>query len=271
MYTSTRELWLAFLAILAVSGIYLFVSISMGGIPAASELFGHSIGIAGFLLMLMTETLYTLRKRSHSARWGRVSLWLQFHIFTGLVGPYMVLLHSSWKFHGLAGVVMLLTIIVVISGFIGRYIYTAIPRTADGGEMETGEIQRQLSQLEADIQHWLERQPAIGLGFTQGVFASSVGSRGLLMSFRFPLTGLPNRLRFWLLSRRMEPEMRQQFARMAWLMRRREEIYRQQARLAQMRRLLALWHALHVPLGLVLFAAAFIHIGAAIYYATLLR
>jgi hypothetical protein len=34
---------------------------------------------------------------------------------------------------------------------------------------------------------------------------------------------------------------------------------------------MALWHTLHVPLGLALFAAAFVHIGAAIYYATLLR
>jgi hypothetical protein len=37
------------------------------------------------------------------------------------------------------------------------------------------------------------------------------------------------------------------------------------------RRLLALWHAVHIPIGMVLFTAAFIHILAAIYYATLLR
>jgi hypothetical protein len=34
---------------------------------------------------------------------------------------------------------------------------------------------------------------------------------------------------------------------------------------------MALWHTLHVPIGLALFTAAFIHIVAAIYYATLLR
>jgi hypothetical protein len=34
---------------------------------------------------------------------------------------------------------------------------------------------------------------------------------------------------------------------------------------------MALWHTLHVPIGLALFTAALIHIGAAIYYATLLR
>jgi hypothetical protein len=99
------------------------------------DLFGHGIGIIGFFLMLMTETLYTLRKRSRSTRWGRMSTWLQFHIFTGLVGPYMVLLHSSWKFNGLAGMVLLLTVIIVASGFLGRYIYTSVPRNVDGIEI----------------------------------------------------------------------------------------------------------------------------------------
>jgi len=88
--------------------------------------------IIGFILMLMTEILYSWRKRSRSARWGKMSNWLRFHIFTGLVGPYMVLLHTSWKFNGLAGIVLLLTVIIVLSGIVGRYIFTAIPRTADG-------------------------------------------------------------------------------------------------------------------------------------------
>jgi hypothetical protein len=153
-------------------------------IPPASEFFGHSIGILGFTLMLMTETLYSLRKRSRGVRWGRMSLWLQFHIFTGLVGPYMVLLHSSWKFHGLAGVSMLLTMIIVVSGFIGRYIFTRIPRTLDGLEIE-----------------------------------------GTLS----------------------------------------------QEALKQARRLLALWHAIHIPIGMAVFISAFVHAGAALYYATLLK
>jgi hypothetical protein len=41
--------------------------------------------------------------------------------------------------------------------------------------------------------------------------------------------------------------------------------------LALARRLLALWHLCHVPLGATLFTLAFIHVGAALYYATLLK
>lgn len=272
MYQSTRELWLAFIAILGISGVYLFAVISLGGIPPASELFGHSLGIAGFLLMLMTETLYTLRKRSRSARWGRLSLWLQFHIFTGLVGPYMVLLHTSWKFHGLAGMVTLMTLVVVGSGFVGRYIYTAIPRTADGIELEAEQIQREIDSIGTQIKSWLERIPGAGRPWTgQLLTLSTTVEGGSISSLLNPLEDLAYRIDFWLLRRGLDRETRRQAALLGELVHRRRRLLRQRTTLAQARRLLALWHTLHVPLGLALFTAAFIHIGAAIYYATLLR
>jgi hypothetical protein len=223
MQQSNRELWLAFIAVLLISIFYLFVVITLGGIPAASEFFGHSLGILGFLLMLMTETVYSLRKRSRSARWGRMASWLQFHIFTGLVGPYLVLLHSSWKFNGLAGIVMLLTGIIVASGFIGRYIYTAVPRTADGLAVEAKELENEIRNSEAELQ------------------------------------------------KRMDPKMRAEAIQLEQLVIRRNKLQRQVTSLAQARRWLALWHSFHIPIGMVLFTAACIHIVAAVYYATLLR
>ena len=132
MLRNAVELWLAFFAAILITGLYGLVMVLTREIPPAGELFGHGMGIFGFLLMLMTETLYSIRKRMRTVRFGRMALWLRFHIFTGLVGPYMVLLHTSWKFNGLAGVTTLLTVVIVISGFVGRYIYTRIPRTADG-------------------------------------------------------------------------------------------------------------------------------------------
>lgn len=184
MLRGNRELWLALLAMILLTGLYILVVFLTRGIPPAGELFGHGIGIVGFVFMLMTETLYSLRKRSRSVSWGRMSTWLQFHIFTGLVGPYMVLLHTSWKFNGIAGVTTMFTVMIVVSGFVGRYIFTRIPRTLDGLEIE-GTL-----SLEA---------------------------------------------------------------------------------LRQARRLLALWHAVHIPIGMVVFISAFVHIGGALYYATFLK
>ena len=45
--------------------------------PAASGLVGHGIGVVGFVLMLMTETLYSIRKLLTDARWGSMAGWLQ--------------------------------------------------------------------------------------------------------------------------------------------------------------------------------------------------
>jgi hypothetical protein len=181
-----KELWLSLLAVVLITAIYAFVTWWERAIPPAGAFFGHMLGVLGFILMLLTEILYSIRKRSNSARWGSMAAWLQFHIFTGLVGPYMVLLHTSWKFNGLAGATTLLTIIIVISGFIGRYIYTQIPRTLDGVEIETP--------------------------------ASKI----------------------------------------------------QAAALTRARKLMTVWHLIHIPIGMALFTAAFVHIGAALYYATLL-
>ena len=187
MLKGNKELWMAIVASVVITVFYAYVIYATGKTPAAGELFGHTLGILGFLLMLMTETLYSLRKRSRSVRWGRMSEWLEFHIFTGLVGPFMVFLHTSWKFNGLAGAVTLMTAIVVISGFIGRYIYTRIPRTSEGIELDT-----------------------------------SLGSA-------------------------------------------------QAAAIANARRMMSVWHMVHIPIGMALFTAAFIHIGGALYYATFLK
>lgn len=256
MLQSYRELWYAFTAMIFISIFYLIMVLFTGGIPGASDLFGHSLGILGFVLMLMTETLYTLRKRSRSARWGRMASWLQFHIFTGLVGPFLVLLHTSWKFNGLAGLVTLFTLIIVISGFIGRYIYTAVPRTADGIVVEADYIQAQIYEAQEQIDRWMADQPELNRSFR-----IQMGER---LSFW-------DRLRWWWQKMGLNPQQRAQVYQLQLLIQHRWILRRQLSRLAWARRLLALWHTVHIPIGIVLFTAAFIHIGAAIYYATLLH
>lgn len=285
MAQSNRELWASFIAIVLITLLYLFVVITLGSVPAASEFFGHTLGIIGFLLMLFTETLYTWRKRSRSARWGRMSSWLQFHIFTGLVGPFMVLLHSSWKFNGLAGIVMLLTVIIVASGFLGRYIYTSVPRSADGIELETGELERLVREADAALQSGLAASPQAlqmlsqrlaaagssgsGVSSPSGDASSTSGAASLILARGFQEWGL--RWAWWNARRRLSAPARRQAAQLEKILRRQRVLKRQLASLAMARRLMGLWHTIHIPIGMALFTAAFIHIVAAIYYATLLH
>lgn len=272
MQHSNRELWLAFFAILFITTGYLAVMVLLGNVPAASGLIGHSLGVLGFMLMLATETLYSLRKRSRNARWGRMSLWLEFHIFTGIVGPYMVLLHSAWKFNGLAGIVLLLTVIIVLSGFIGRYIYTTVPRTADGVEMEASLLEGQIAATEAEIHKWLQASPQVSSAVsTYAVATSSTPMNPLALILERPvLTWQENRQ--WRAARRhLHPSLRKQMDQISKMIRRRNALRRQMASLAMARQMMALWHMVHIPIGLALFSTAFIHSCAAFYYATLLR
>ena len=272
MKPGARELWWALAAILGITAIYLGVVGRLQAVPAASSLFGHGIGVIGFLLMLSTETLYSLRKRSRQARWGRTASWLRFHIFTGLVGPYMVLLHTSWKFNGLAGLVTLMTIVVVTSGFIGRYIYTAVPRTADGLMLEASDLQAQIASAEAELQSWLASQPEAVQALAGRPAASpQVPENQLLLVLGRPWIEWDYRRQWRRMVQQLDPATRAQARQLEVLIQRRRSLQRQTASLAAARRLLGVWHAVHIPIGLALFAAAFVHIGAALYYATFLH
>jgi hypothetical protein len=259
-----RELVLAGIAILAVSGLYLGI-VSAMGTPEAKGLFGHSIGILGFLLMLATETLYSLRKRAIHRPWGRMNQWLSFHIFTGIVGPYLVLLHSAWSFRGLAGLVMLMTLLVVLSGFLGRYIYTAVPRTMDGAEVEVAELERLIELARQDLQQVEGNETAQLLN----KYDSRNVNAGLILG-RGPRYWVW-RLQRWSALRKLDPAARSRAKQADAMTSRIWELQRQRISLAVARRLLSIWHTIHIPLGMALFAAAFFHMGAALYYATLLK
>ena len=100
---------------------------------------------------------------------------------------------------------------------------------------------------------------------------SAVPISGSTLGLVIPFGDLSYRISLWNMRRRMNPQSRAQAVYLGDLLKRRRSLDRQRGSLAQARRMMALWHTLHVPIGLALFTAALIHIGAAIYYATLLR
>lgn len=266
MQRKSHELVVALVAILGITLTYLLVQAIYRQTPQASSFYGHSMGIFGFILMLMTETLYSLRKRSHNARWGKMAEWLDFHIFTGLVGPYMVLLHSAWSFKGLAGILSLLTLTIVLSGFIGRYIYTAVPRTPAGVELSLEELQENVNLLEKELAERQENLPGRG---SQPAATFAAASAGVIFSRGW--WELQTNLNSWFARRRLPEAARAKAKQLAELRRQRDLLYRQIQSLLYVRRLLAIWHAVHIPIGLTLFGMAFIHIIAAVYYSVLTR
>ena len=118
------------------------------------------------------------------------------------------------------------------------------------------------------IDGWLGKQSSVS---NQMLKYSAVQVSGSIPVIVYPFGDLSYRISLWNMRRRMNPQFRAQAVYLGELLKRRRSLDRQRGSLAQARRMMALWHTLHVPIGLALFTAALIHIGAAIYYANLLR
>jgi hypothetical protein len=115
---------------------------------APTGLIGHGFGIIGSLLVVVGVVLYTARKRVRFlARFGKLRDWLHFHIFLCLVGPYLVLLHTTFKFGGFVAISFWSMAAVVGSGVFGRYVYSWIPKTISGGFVGAEEIRERMEAL----------------------------------------------------------------------------------------------------------------------------
>jgi hypothetical protein len=92
--------------------------------------------------------LYPLRKRwGWLGKQGNSRHWLDFHVILGTAAPLVIALHSSFKFGGIAGMAFWIMTDVTQSGFIGRYLYSQIPRSLNAAELTIKEIQEAEVQL----------------------------------------------------------------------------------------------------------------------------
>ncbi|HZQ71241.1 MAG TPA: hypothetical protein VFA68_22140 [Terriglobales bacterium] len=110
---------------------------------------GVKLGFLG-LAMFLVIFLYPLRKRwAWLSRQGSAKHWLDYHVILGISAPFIIALHSSFKFHGFAGMAFWIMLAVSLSGVIGRYLYSQIPRSLNTAELtirELREVQESLAQ-----------------------------------------------------------------------------------------------------------------------------
>ena len=84
-------------------------------------------------------------------QWGKLKHWLEFHIFLCLLGPTLVLYHTTFKFGGIVSVSFWSMVAVVLSGIIGRYIYTQIPRGISGNELTIDDLKKENDNFERTL------------------------------------------------------------------------------------------------------------------------
>lgn len=109
------------------------------------SLIGSALAIVGSALMLV-PLAYSVAKRLFGVRGSSLRTFLAIHIYAGLVGPILVILHTGHKFDNPVGLLLTtMTLIVVLSGFVGRYLLQACSRTL-------GEKRAERDRLEAVIE-----------------------------------------------------------------------------------------------------------------------
>lgn len=152
---------------------------------------GHGFGIVGSALLLLL-LLYSARKRSRFlARFGSLRKWLSLHIFCGVVGPLLIILHSSFKVTGLVSVSFWSMVAVASSGVFGRYLYQRIPRNVRGRALSASE----LASLEQGIDRELD---TVGIGEARRAELERIMARfksSRLALLFGPFAELPLRLR----------------------------------------------------------------------------
>lgn len=104
---------------------------------------GLKLGYLG-LAMFFSIFLYPIRRRwQWLAQMGSSKHWLNFHMLLGVMAPFVIAFHSSFKFSGFAGMAFWIMVAVAVSGVIGRYVYGQIPRSLNAAEASSAELENQ--------------------------------------------------------------------------------------------------------------------------------
>lgn len=122
-----------------------------------SGIIGLRLGFLG-LAMFFTIFLYPLRKYwAWLGRQGSARHWLDIHVLLGLAAPFVIAFHASFKFRGFAGIAFWIMLAVSLSGVIGRYLYSQIPRSLSAAEISMGELQ----EIQARLAQQLAQQDLV--------------------------------------------------------------------------------------------------------------
>ncbi len=235
---------------------------------ASSALVGHGYGVIGTLMIIGGVAAYSVRKRAVLLRrLGKLKHWLQVHIFLCTLGPYLVLLHTTFRVGGIVSIAFWSMVLVVGSGVFGRYLYARIPKTLQGHFLTAEALEKRRGEALAAVRGRYSLDDELVarlLPRTVPVRAAGTG-RALLLALRWDLghrqalKAMRSQLRGMGASRQARKELT------AVLMdERRREL--QVTLLHPFQRLFRYWHVFHLPLAIVMFLILTVHVVVVVLF-----
>lgn len=235
----------------------------------AEEGLGYWLGIAGLTMMVLLLT-YSLRKRMPRLLGGiSIRRWFEVHMMLGLAGPTAILYHCNFHLGSLNSTVALVSMLLVAaSGIAGRFMYTRIHHGLLGDRATFEELREHITSQRVDLDR-LEVHNDRGAGalaeferyalarrkhvlhsvvrFVTLGWHAAVASRACRQSISGETSASDRRAyRSAVHNYVMAVRRAAEFSSFAWLF--------------------SLWHALHLPLCILLFAAAGVHVLAVNLY-----
>ncbi len=102
------------------------------GTLRSSGNWGHGVGVVATLVMF-TNFFYAARKRwDFMKALGSMRAWLDVHAVVGLMAPAYIAFHAAFRSHNLVATVSYVAVgAVVVTGVLGRYVFTKMKTSAD--------------------------------------------------------------------------------------------------------------------------------------------
>lgn len=264
----------------------LFVELVEGPASAASLALTLT-PVSGFLrwmgyigsAMMVLSALYTLRLHVPVIRRvGSARTWFDFHVVFGLAGPALSLLHTNFSIFDLAARPLVVSLWwavfgIVVSGLLGRFFYTAIPRLEAAAERQRMELDRgikgvadewsQMTMSANVLAQFMKAQEKTGSDSAAALEQMGVG-RALLELARMEWTRLGSA---WALRRRTLRGMKNRKLRSAALslVSQRAGVDRRLALYGLAKRLLAWWRGVHIAITLLMFVLLAAHVAISVY------
>ncbi len=227
-----------------------------------SGTYSHGLGIIGSLLIISGVTMYSTRKRVQAFRnVGKLSWWLEFHIFLCLLGPILVTYHTTFKAGGIAAISLWTMLSVVASGVVGRFLYVLVPRNLAGDQLTLEELNGDLSTLGVHLQESFIGSKLVAM-IDEG-FAAIARPKGIFDTFGtfLELQGLKRHM-----SRRVDAILKGEYVdarearRLKELASERASLMQKSVVLRQVERIFFYWHAIHLPFTIIMFITLAAHV-----------
>ncbi len=218
-----------------------------------SGIMGHGLGIVGTLLILFGVLIYIARKRyGFMEKYLRLKYLLEFHIFLCVLGPILVLYHTSFKFGGIILVAFWSMMAVVLSGVIGRFIYTQIPRTIEGRELSLSEVKDSHTELVETLKAYENSGYVLSQVIEEKNHHYGWGIKGYLIK-RKQIGAISNMLK----ASNAKAEDKK---RIIQLVKQEISLASRIERLLLMQKLFKYWHVIHLPFALIMLVIVTLHV-----------